>query len=89
MDVIDSPSPAPHPRVGVVVPRYRHSIVRRNRLKRRLREILRQDVLTRLRDEEQPVDLLVRARPEAYDVDYTVLRDELLEVLERRWPQSS
>ena len=88
MDVIASPSPAPHPRVGVVVPRYRHSTARRNLLKRRLREILRRDALTWLRNVRPPTDLLIRARPEAYDAAFTELRDGILEILERRWPRS-
>ena len=48
-------------RAGIVVPRYSHSAVERNRVKRRLREIVRLDVLPRLRDTE----FVVRALPSA------------------------
>lgn len=61
--------------------------VRRNRLKRRLREIGRVYILPVLDAEASQVDLLVRARPEAYTADFDALRDELLEV--RDWICSS
>ena len=89
LDVFDSPSPAPHPRVGVVVPKHRHRIVERNRLKRRLREVLRLEVLPRLDAAQLPVDVLVRARPEAYGATYETLRDELVRYVERRWSRGS
>lgn len=89
VDVITSASPAPHPRVGVVVPRYGHTAVERNLLKRRLREILRRDVLTRLERDRKAIDVLVRARAEAYGVRFATLRDELLQAMERIWPVRS
>ena len=89
LDVFDSPSPEPHPRVGVVVPKHRHKIVERNVVKRRIREVLRQDVLPRLEAEGLPVDVLVRARREAYGASYATLRAELLSWLERRWSLGS
>ena len=88
LDVFDSPSPEPHPRVGVVVPKHRHKIVERNVVKRRIREVLRQDVLPRLEAEGLPVDVLVRARREAYGASYATLRGELLGWLERRWSRA-
>lgn len=51
-----------HPRVGIVVPKHRQKIVNRNRVKRRLRELVRIQLLPGL----QGVDLLIRAKPEAY-----------------------
>jgi RNase P protein component len=45
LDVLDSDSPASFARVGVVVPRYGHTAVRRNLLKRRLKEALRQELV--------------------------------------------
>ena len=57
-------------RAGVVVPRYSHSAVDRNRVKRRLREILRRDVLPQL----PPLDLTVRASPLAYAATFDELR---------------
>ena len=59
--------------MGLVVPMYGHSAVERNRLKRRLREIVRTQLLPCL----SPVDFLIRSRPSAYDVDFSILIDEL------------
>jgi len=62
------------PRVGFVIPRYRQSAVHRNRLKRRLREIVRLELLPAL-----PVaDLLIRVHPSAYRRDVAELTRELL-----------
>lgn len=54
------------PRVGVVVPKYKHSAVDRNRLKRRLRELVRLHLLPALATCAVPLDVLVRASPSAY-----------------------
>ena len=89
MDVFDSSSPLPHPRAGVVVPKHRQTVVRRNRLKRRLREIVRQEVLPRLERAEIHSDILLRARREAYEVAFATLRDELVTWVERRWQLDS
>jgi ribonuclease P protein component len=70
------------------VPLHRHGTVQRNRLKRRLREIARLELLPRLDELTEPMDLLVRARREAYDADFDTLRDELVKWLERRWPRA-
>lgn len=67
------------------MPKHRHDAVRRNRLKRRIREIVRQEVLPRLDERGRPVDVIVRARAEAYDASYGELRSELVEWLENRW----
>lgn len=66
-------SPSSHPRVGIIVPRYRRSAVDRNRVKRRLREIVRRALLHRL----PAVDVVIRARPGAYDASYEKLLSEL------------
>ena len=89
MDVFDSPSPVPHPRAGVVVPRHRQTVVRRNRLKRQLREIGRLDVLPRLERAQIQSEFLVRARREAYEAAIATLRDELMTWVERRWQLDS
>ena len=88
MDVFDSASPVAHPRVGVVVPKHRRNSVERNRLKRRLREVLRLEVLPRLADHDVQVDMLVRARREAYNATFEQLHDELTEFVERRWSRA-
>jgi ribonuclease P protein component len=59
----------PAPRVGVIVPRHKHSAVDRNRLKRRLRELVR----TRLLPTLPPAHLVIRARREAYADDFATL----------------
>lgn len=89
LDVFDAASPVGHPRVGLVVPRYRQSAVARNKVKRRLREALRREILPRLARQELPLDVLVRARREAYGVSFATLCDELRQWLDRRWSSAS
>ena len=64
------------------MPKHRHTIVVRNRLKRRLREIGRTRVLPSLREAGLALDVMVRARPEAYGAGFPALRDELDRVTE-------
>jgi len=61
------------------VPRHGKSAVDRNRLKRRLREIIRQDVLP----SEHGLDIIVKAAPSAYAVPFGDLRTEVNGVLGR------
>jgi ribonuclease P protein component len=82
LDVFFLSSGVPNPRIGFVVPKHHRSAVDRNRVKRRLREIGRLEVLPRLRNENLSLDLLVRARREAYEASFRQLREELLEVTE-------
>jgi ribonuclease P protein component len=89
LDVLDSGSPVPFSRVGVVVPRYGNTAVRRNLLKRRLKEALRRQLLPRLDGAGISSDVIVRARREAYDVGYADLAAQLEEWVKRRWPESS
>lgn len=67
------------PRVGFVIPKYKHSGVERNRLKRRLREVIRIEVLPGL----APMDLVVRVLPVAYDRTFDVLRAEVVQAVRR------
>ncbi|HEU4697749.1 MAG TPA: ribonuclease P protein component [Gemmatimonadales bacterium] len=73
-----------HPRMGLIVPKFRHSAVARNRLRRRLRELWRREV--------QPVqpagDLLIRARREAYAASFPALRAEVLAWRDGAMPRS-
>jgi len=64
------------------VPKHGHDIVDRNRLKRRLREVGRTEVLPRLGDAGLELDILVRARTGAYGVGFGRLKEELLSVTE-------
>jgi len=70
-------------RVGLIVPRHRQSAVARNRLKRRLRELARLQLLpSRL-----PFDVVVRARAESYDSTFEQLSTDIRRVLSQleRW----
>lgn len=71
------------------MPRYGNTAVRRNRVKRRVREALRREVLPRLDAGGIPRDVIVRARREAYDTSYARLSKQLIEWVERQWPASS
>jgi ribonuclease P protein component len=61
------------PRIGLIVPRHKHSAVDRNRLRRRLRELIRLQLLPNI----IRGDALIRANAEAYDVSYAQLRAEI------------
>jgi ribonuclease P protein component len=76
LDVRTLASPLTHARVGIVVPRFQRTIVERNRLRRRLRELVRLQLLPEL----APQDVLVRANPSAYDLAFDALRTEILAV---------
>lgn len=77
LDVFFLASSLSRSRWGMIVPKHRHSIVERNRVKRRLREIGRTYVLPRLKAQGLDFDVLVRARREAYGVGFRSLMDEL------------
>ena len=62
-----------HARIGLIVPRFGGSAVARNRVRRRLREIARRDVLHQL----PPIDLVIRANRSAYAASFAALRAEL------------
>jgi len=73
--VYRSDSPTESARAGIVVPRYGHTIVERNRLKRRLREFVRTEWLVEAQSQKPAPEILVRARPAAYDADARALRE--------------
>ena len=77
-----SSSPVAHSRLGLVVPKHKRTAVLRNRLKRRLREAGRRELLPRLMQAEVALDVMIRTRPEAYDVNYETLRLEVARVAE-------
>lgn len=70
------------PRIGVVVPRHGQTIVERNRLRRRLRELLRTEWLPAARERDPGADLLVRTRRSAYERTFPELQAELRSCLE-------
>jgi ribonuclease P protein component len=69
-------SPLRHTRVAIVVPRYKHSAVRRNRVKRWLRELVRLELLPALRAIAS-FDIAIRSRPTAYEAGLDALRDDI------------
>ncbi|MDQ3222576.1 MAG: ribonuclease P protein component [Gemmatimonadota bacterium] len=74
LDMIWTDNSAGHPRMGLIVPKFQSSAVARNRLRRRLREIWRQE----LQPHQPAWDLVIRARREAYGARFAALREELL-----------
>ena len=56
-------------RIGLIVPRFKHSAVARNQVKRRLRELAR----TRMLPMGIPSDVVLRIRPEAYTASFEML----------------
>lgn len=81
-DVYFTASPASRPRMGLVVPKHRHTVVERNRVKRRIRELGRTRLLPALWGARLDLDVLIRARREAYGATMSQLRDELDRVVE-------
>ena len=73
LDLAWRPSPLDHPRMAIVVPRFQFTAVARNRLRRRLKEILRRYPVASL----PVVDLVVRAKRTAYAAPFAQLRSEL------------
>lgn len=69
-------SPLGHARVGIIVAKHRHSAVLRNRLKRRLRELVRCELLPNV----TAGDWVIRTRPEAYDASFEALRDDVRKI---------
>lgn len=82
LDVRTLASPLVHPRIGIVVPRHQQSAVDRNRLKRRLRELVRLELLPALRG-GPAADVAIRARREAYAADLPALRRDIVSVATR------
>ena len=78
MDVYHFSSPVSHLRLGWIVAKSGHNSVERNLVKRRIREVLRQDVAPRLQESALTMDVLVRAKRNAYDATYGDLRAELV-----------
>ena len=64
-------------RVGLIVPRHHQTAVARNRLKRRIRELVRIDVLPRITG----LEFVVRASPAAYRASVADLRNTLVDLV--------
>ena len=79
LDVRVAASPLAYARVGIVVPKYKRSVVERNLLRRRLRELAR----TRLLPVISPCDVFIRPFPRAYEIPFGVLAAEIDSVVTR------
>lgn len=71
-----------HPRIGIIVPRFKHSAVARNRLKRRLRELARHEWHAPLVTVSAR-DVVVRAAPSAYEAGFARLADDMRRVRDK------
>ena len=60
-------------RIGLIVPRFKHSAVARNRLKRQLRELARLRMLPR----SLPLWTVLRIRPDAYGASFEALAADI------------
>ena len=65
--------------MGLIVPKFQSTAVARNRLRRRLGEVWRREVMAR----QGPRDLLIRARRETYLRRFAELRAEVLHFAEQ------
>jgi ribonuclease P protein component len=66
-------SDLPHARVGLIVPRFGHSAVERNRVKRRLRESVRLELLPGA----PAVDVVIHTSKAAYSLPFGDLKAEV------------
>ena len=75
--------------MGFIVPKHKRTGVERNRLKRRLRELVRTRMLAVL----PPADVVIRPQPHAYDASFDALaldvekaRDAIARIFRRAAP---
>ena len=61
--------------MGLIVPKFQSTAVARNRLRRRLKELWRRELMGTVPD----WDVVLRARREAYQAEFAALRAQLLE----------
>ena len=79
LDVWIAASPSVHARVGIIVPKHKRSSVERNKLRRRLRELVR----LRLLPVMPSYDVLIRSRPNAYKLPFEILAVEIGQIVKR------
>jgi len=68
-------------RLGLVVPKHGRTAVERNKLKRRLRELVRTRILAP--SGIRGVDLVIRALPSAYSASFDALEQEVAGIARR------
>lgn len=73
----------PETRVGMSTPRALGGAVQRNRVRRRLRELVREQLRERRETMGAGWDLLLIARPEAANASHAELREALRSLIER------
>jgi ribonuclease P protein component len=73
-----------HVRLAVIVGKHRHTVVERNRLRRRLRELAR----IRLIPFHSALDVVIRSLPAAYDASFSALTDEIDEIVRQLGEQT-
>ncbi len=79
LDVRFAASTLALPRIGLIVPKHKQSAVDRNRLRRKLREMIRLQLIPAV----SRGDALIRAKSDAYAVSFAGLREEIESV--RAW----
>lgn len=79
LDLHWRPAAGSTPRATCITPKFGRSSVERNKLRRRLRDLLRAVLLAR----PESFDYLVRAHPPAYERGYAELKIELASLAER------
>jgi ribonuclease P protein component len=77
LDVRASDSLLSHTRAGVIVAKHGHTIVERNKLRRRLRELVRMKLLPAV----SGTDVVIRSLASAYDASFEQLMSEIDEVV--------
>jgi ribonuclease P protein component len=73
------PTMLEHARIAIVVPRFNRTAAARNRVKRRLRELARRELLPSLK----PVDVVIRATPSSYRATFDTLRTSMRDLAQR------
>jgi ribonuclease P protein component len=70
-------------RIGLIIPRFKHTAVLRNQLKRRLRELARIQLVPLT----VSMDVVLRIKPDAYEASFAALTKDIEQVLEQleRW----
>lgn len=74
LDVLWMDNQTGHARMGLIAPKFQFTAVARNRLRRRLRELWRRELMGTV----PPLDVVIRARREAYDAGFAALRTQLI-----------
>jgi ribonuclease P protein component len=83
LELYRRPAAGPIARATCITPKHGHTGVERNRLRRRIKELMREILLPR----GEVDDWLVRTRPAAYDLSHAELRANLKALADRTEPR--